>query len=80
MIELTELPREEKMTISEVKRLTFSLSICAIIFELITGYRGDKNNPITGNKKRIIFESTDSKYWIPTITASKEIMKIMHEI
>jgi hypothetical protein len=37
MIELTELPREEKITISEVKRLIFSLSTCAIILELITG-------------------------------------------
>jgi hypothetical protein len=37
MIELTELPNEEKITISEVKRLALDLSIVAIILELMTG-------------------------------------------
>lgn len=37
IIELTELPNDEKITISEVKRLTLSLPTCAIIFELMTG-------------------------------------------
>ncbi len=36
-IELTELPSEEKITISDVKRFAFALSILAIIFELMTG-------------------------------------------
>ncbi len=37
MIELTELPNDEKITISEVKTLAFDLSIVAIILELMTG-------------------------------------------
>ena len=56
-IDPTELPNEEKITINEVKILISSFLIPEIIFEVMTGYSGAKNNPIKGNRNKIICES-----------------------